>query len=411
MSLFERIKNKRHNLTEQPGDFTSKQRKDNINMLNKMFGSKQRSKKTAGDVIKQENQYQKKIIKKNVAAGEALKKDIAKRLSASTTRGDQARSQYNMGDGSTIGTPEGSTETKTETKTKTKNVKQSEVSKDAKKFTDKINKQNKNRAPRKGVDYFFDAEKAKKEREAFRQGRKAYTDSKTGIEPGKPTKEGIKKYITKARDMRQGTNANHAKNKAAAEVIAKSSGKKYSDKIAKKYETDKRMIKSRKPTKTLTQLKKEIELKDLDKAANYRAAGTARSAELKDLTKKMGQKELSQRISQAAKLRTIRPQRQFYKGVMKPARSITKVLGAKQVAPAFKTGLKLATKAGPGGAIVAGTGLALLNPTIRAGAKKVAKAALGAAGIAAFAPKPKKMKIPKPTEISIGLSSGKPKKN
>ena len=94
---------------------------------------------------------------------------------------------------------------------------------------------------------------------------------------------------------------------------------------------------------------------------------------------------------------------------MKPAKSITKVFGAKQVAPAVKTGLKLATKAGPAGAVVAGTGLALLNPTIRKGAKNFAKAALGAAGIAAFAPKPKKTKIPPPTEIKINLSSGKPK--
>ena len=173
MSLFERIKNKRHNLTEQ-SDFTSKQRKDNINMLNKMFGTETRSKKTASNVKKAENQRQKKIIKKNVEAGEALKKDIAKRLSASTTRGDQARSQYNMGDGSTIGTPEGSTETKTETKTKTKTVKQSKVSDDASEFTKRVNRANKNR-------------------KEFIKARKTYTDSKTGIEPGKPTKEGIKK--------------------------------------------------------------------------------------------------------------------------------------------------------------------------------------------------------------------------
>ena len=73
MSLFERLKNKRQDLTEQPGDFTSKQRKDNINMLNKMFGSKERSKKTASDVKKtvnvsnkKETQRQKRIIKKNV---------------------------------------------------------------------------------------------------------------------------------------------------------------------------------------------------------------------------------------------------------------------------------------------------------------------------------------------------------
>ena len=97
----------------------------------------------------------------------------------------------------------------------------------------------KNRPPRKGVDYFFDAEKAKKEREAFQQGRKAYTDSKSGIKAGKVTEKGIVDYITKARNMKQGTNANTKANREAAKVIAKSAGKEYEEKIRKKYETDK----------------------------------------------------------------------------------------------------------------------------------------------------------------------------
>ena len=95
MKTFEEFNNKRNNLTEQPGDFTSKQRKDNINMLNKMFGSKERSKKTAGDVKKtvdisnkKEAQRQTKIIKKNVAAGDKLLQDINKRKSADLTRAD-----------------------------------------------------------------------------------------------------------------------------------------------------------------------------------------------------------------------------------------------------------------------------------------------------------------------------------
>ena len=52
MSLFERLKNKRQDLTEVSDDFTSKQRKDNLNMLNKMFGSTERSKKTAREIKK-----------------------------------------------------------------------------------------------------------------------------------------------------------------------------------------------------------------------------------------------------------------------------------------------------------------------------------------------------------------------
>ena len=69
-----------------------------------------------GDIAKEKSilrQYKKKQvnlsknerknIKSNTQAGEQLKKDIAKRLSASTTTGDQARSLYGTGGGSTEG--------------------------------------------------------------------------------------------------------------------------------------------------------------------------------------------------------------------------------------------------------------------------------------------------------------------
>ena len=71
--------------------------------------------------------------------------------------------------------------------------------------------------------------------------------------------------------------------------------------------------------------------------------------------------------------------------------------------PIVKKAITLTQKAGPGGAVVAGTALALLNPSIRKGAKKVAKAALGAAGIKAFTSKPKLVKRP-PSKIGINLS-------
>ena len=123
----------------------------------------------------------------------------------------------------------------------------------------------KNRPLRKGVDYFFDAEKAKKERDAFQQGRKAYTDSKTGIKAGKPTKQGIINYIAKARDKRQGTNANTKANKKAAEIIYKSSGSEYAEKIRKKYETDKNLPRKRPSNaKSLEQIKKEIDSRPPD---------------------------------------------------------------------------------------------------------------------------------------------------
>ena len=71
--------------------------------------------------------------------------------------------------------------------------------------------------------------------------------------------------------------------------------------------------------------------------------------------------------------------------------------------PVVKKGIQFVQKAGPGGAIAAGSALALLNPSIRKTAKRVAKAALGATGLKAFAQKPKLVKRP-PSKIGINLS-------
>ena len=146
---------------------------------------------------------------------------------------------------------------------KDKNVKFGEAPGAGKVKTYNVNK--KNRPLRKGVDYFFDAEKAKKEREAFQQGRKAYTDSKSGIKAGKVTDKGVIDYITKARNMKQGTNANTKANREAAKVIAKSSGSEYKEKIRTKYETDKDLSRKRPSNaKSLEQIKKEIDSRPPD---------------------------------------------------------------------------------------------------------------------------------------------------
>ena len=134
--------------------------------------------------------------------------------------------------------------------TKTTTVKQSDVSKQAKEFTKKINKQNKNKS-------FFDVTKHKKAREKLIQGRKAYIDPKTN----KASKEGIKRYITKARNMASGSNVNNKANQKAAEIIAKSSGKEYADKINQKY-GGKLARKRPSNAKSLEQIKKEINVKN-----------------------------------------------------------------------------------------------------------------------------------------------------
>ena len=142
-------------------------------------------------------------------------------------------------------------------------TKLADTTKGGKVKTYNVNK--KNRPLRKGVDYFFDAEKAKKERDAFQKGRKAYTDSKSGIKAGKVTDKGVIDYITKARNMKQGTNANTKANREAAKVIAKSSGSEYKEKIRKKYETDKDLPRKRPSNaKSLEQIKKEIDSRPPD---------------------------------------------------------------------------------------------------------------------------------------------------
>ena len=50
MSLFDKVKNKRYNLQERSGDFTDKQQADNIRMLDNLFGTKGKAKKTAKTV-------------------------------------------------------------------------------------------------------------------------------------------------------------------------------------------------------------------------------------------------------------------------------------------------------------------------------------------------------------------------
>ena len=50
MSLFDKVKNKRYNLQERSGDFTDKQQADNVRMLDNLFGTKGKAKKTAKTV-------------------------------------------------------------------------------------------------------------------------------------------------------------------------------------------------------------------------------------------------------------------------------------------------------------------------------------------------------------------------
>ena len=97
MRQFEEFNNRRYslqeaidskgNITPEPGDIA----KEKSILRNRR------------KIVKRQSQLQNRNIKSNTQAGEQLKKDIAKRLSASTTKGDQARSLYGTGGGSTEG--------------------------------------------------------------------------------------------------------------------------------------------------------------------------------------------------------------------------------------------------------------------------------------------------------------------
>ena len=106
------------------------------------------------------------------------------------------------------------------------------------------------------VKTFFDKDKAKAKREKLLQGRQDYIDPKTN----KASKEGIKRYISKARNMASGTNANNKANQKAAEVISKSAGKEYASKINKKYGGT--LAKTRKVSdSTFKKIQKKINIK------------------------------------------------------------------------------------------------------------------------------------------------------
>ena len=128
MSLFERLNNKRYDLQEAIDD------KGNITPEP---GDIAKEKSILRNIKKKQvrlDKNQKKIINTNTKAGDKLLQDINKRKSADLTRADAINRA--MGTSSSTEGAAGAGGTTTKTKT----VKQSEVSKQAKEFTKKINK-------------------------------------------------------------------------------------------------------------------------------------------------------------------------------------------------------------------------------------------------------------------------------
>ena len=228
MSLFERIAEKNINLTEQP--FSDKQKSDMKNVLNKNFGSKKKSKETAGKVIKD-------TAKKDVGRYFAKSKSKSKGGGASTggskldfnvsnTTGsmkDKMRSIEGDKQSNKIRAEiEGQTGKKTRDFTqkagtvttgneKPRTVKQSEVSKKAKEFTSKINKRRAKRIKdatggkktgslRKGnLSFPGDKSGAYKATKTDIETRKGFSKNKPGGLKADETNKFVKRSVRKTR--------------------------------------------------------------------------------------------------------------------------------------------------------------------------------------------------------------------
>ena len=136
MSLFEKLKNKRYDLQEAPID-------DKGNITPEP-GEIKKSERIVKKFIKKQKKVEQKNIKTNTQKGDQLLQDINKRKSADLTRSDAINRAYGTSGSSTEGSAganTGTTQTNKPKVTTGKGVDQADVSKQAKDFTKKINKE------------------------------------------------------------------------------------------------------------------------------------------------------------------------------------------------------------------------------------------------------------------------------
>ena len=373
MSLFDKLNNKRYDLQEIKKKTSSSASSGNNKSDENISTSRKRIKKAISDL----DATQPKIEtgRTTYSKNKNINQEISQRRTAQDRQQQLYNRQYDAYDDGDLGNPNQSkSQTSTKTKPKTNVVKQSEVSQKAKEFTKEINKKNKNRT-------FFDPEKAKEARKNLIAKRKEY-----GIDrKGNISDAGVKRYAQKTKQLSSGSNLPVTPTKKELKVakIRAVGGEKVTNKSGKVIGTTTGKYGGRLPRarnknmKTYDQIKKEIDLKDLQKASNYKAAGIARSKELKRLNKEMGEKALKSKIQSAKTFApSTKADRQFYKAGTK----LTKLL-PKKAAPVAKKGLKLLTKAGPAGRIAGAVGLALLSPGVRKTAAKVLGATAVGLGI------------------------------
>ena len=408
MSLFERLKNKRYDLQESgpnKPEFYTKKTEQQFQGSKEAKNLKKTRRSTPSlrsgfDTVELENPEDKIKQKK-------LKQETSKRVSTAKKTSPQkftpeidsdtkvdTKQRIRDSKGNVIANPmepkktPGSTQisgvqdtdleklVKTEPKTRT--VKQSEVSKKAKDFTKKINK-NRVKYDRSKILQKPEYYKQKYDKLAAKRKEYGFTrDPKT--KQFTPSKEGIKRYATKSAQLSSGSNL-------PAEVTKKQLATAKVN-MTKKYGGKGGVYKA--PTKTFAQIKAEY----ADKKAEKKLKSATRKIEKKFAKELPAKQKLAKTFAPATKA-----DRQFYK----VGRKITKIL-PKKAAPVAKKGLKFLTKLGTPGRILGATGLALLSPGVRKTVTKVATAGLAGAGIGALAPKPNKPIAPSIKKVGINLS-------
>ena len=392
MSLFDKLNNKRYDLQEIKKKTSSSASSGNNKSDENISTSRKRIKKAISDL----DATQPKIEtgRTTYSKNKNINQEISQRRTAQDRQQQLYNRQYDAYDDGDLGNPNQSkSQTSTKTKPKTNVVKQSEVSQKAKDFTKEINKKNKNRT-------FFDPEKAKEARKNLIAKRKEY-----GIDrKGNISDAGVERYARKTKQLSSGSNVPVKLTQADKDLAKKRMTDKYGRRLGRV---------RNKNMPSLDQVKKDIELrpykKKLEKQYNINRGqqrtiqkklridkAVARSGE-SSIKFRDTARTIAKKIPGLSKTITTPAVANKAGKVLTPAKTKT------ALKPIVKKAITLTQKAGPGGAIAAGTALALLNPSIRKTAKRVAKVALGAAGVKAFTSKPKKVERP-PSKIGINLS-------
>ena len=392
MTLFEKLKNKRYTLSEQPGDL-SPEGKKNLKKYDQNIRI----------TDKKQKEFLTKLAKQTQAAKDGKSGTID--VGGTTVTNQQIRQG--------ITTPpedEGSFRRNASRNTVNREIQKTRPGKSKKITVSALDKRDKSIQtlddiiiePKKG-----DAAKTKS---LIKKERKKVIKNITSPKEGEKGKARniVKKFVdTKAQDYTDEINKQN-KNRPESKKRTYYKGRKAKRTVnTDGLNRDQRVanIKKEIDKETLLKTQKKIFNKEL-KADRLKQRTIQKKLRIDKAIAKSGESSIKFRDTARTIAKKFAP---LTKTITTPAvtnkagKIITPSKTKQALKPVVKKGIQFVQKAGPGGAIAAGSALALLNPSIRKTAKRVAKAALGATGLKAFAQKPKLVKRP-PSKIGINLS-------